>query len=131
LIAITVAHRYCDIVKLFVKNYNTNINSVEYYSLYTALRQQQSWQYLLNLKADINYIRENKTFLINIIQFASYLLSEIEKLASTADIDINKRDNIYKSLLVAATQNRNSDAVTILLNYKVDIYKNFSLSDTI
>ncbi len=69
--------------------------------------------------------------LIDIIQFASYLLSEIEKLASTADIDINKRDNIYKSLLVAATQNRNSDAVTILLNYKVDIYKNFSLSDTI
>jgi len=86
---------------------------------------------LLDLEADINYIRENKMSLIDIIQFASYLLSEIEKLASTADIDINKRDNIYKSLLVAATQNRNSDAVTILLNYKVDIYKNFSLSDTI
>ena len=131
MIAITVAHRYCDIVKLFVKNYNTNINSVEYYSLYTALRQQQSWQYLLNLKADINYIRENKTFLINIIQFASYLLSEIEKLTSTTSIDINKRDNVNKSPLVAATQNRNGDAATILLNYRADIHKSFSLSDAI
>ncbi len=38
---------------------------------------------------------------------------------------------MYKSLLDVATKTRHRDVVTILLNYKVDVYKNFFLSNAI
>jgi len=56
---------------------------------------------LLNIEANVNYKREDKTSLIDIIQFASIRLYKIEKLASIIDVNINKRDNLFESLLVA------------------------------
>lgn len=37
---IIVAHEYRDVVKLLMKNYDTNMNDVESYSLYATLREQ-------------------------------------------------------------------------------------------
>jgi len=67
LVTIAVAYRYYNIVKFLVKDYSTNINNVEFYSFYTALQKKQFWQYLLNIETNINYKKENKIFLINII----------------------------------------------------------------
>lgn len=86
---------------------------------------------MLDLKANINYKRKNKTSLINFIQFASHSLSKIKKLTNTTNVNINKKDDVYESLLIVATQNKNDNVVTILLNYKVDVYKNSFLSNAI
>jgi hypothetical protein len=129
LVTIVVAHEYRDVVKLLVKKYDTNMNGVESYSLHAALRRQQSWRYLLNLRANVNHKRENKTLLMNVIQFAPDRVSEIDELASTTSVDINERDDMYESLLDAATETGHDNAVTILLNHEIDVYKNSFLSN--
>jgi len=58
-------------------------------------------------------------------------ISKINKLTNITNININKKDNIYKSLLNVAIQTRYNNIITILLNYKINIYKSFSLLNAI
>lgn len=87
------------------------------------------WQYLLNLEINVNYKKKNKTSLINVIQFAFNRIFEINKLTNTTNVNINKKNNIYKSLFDVATKIKHDNIVTILLNYKINVYKNFFLSN--
>ncbi len=50
-----------------MKKYDANIDNVESYFLYVALREKQPKRYLLDIRVNINYKREGKTLLINII----------------------------------------------------------------
>lgn len=103
LITIVIAHEYCDVVKLLMKKYDANIDNVESYFLYVALREKQPKRYLLDIRVNINYKREGKTVLINIIQFAFVQLCKIKKLTNIVNININKRDNLLESLFVVVT----------------------------
>jgi len=128
LVAIAAAHGYRDVVELLVEKYGANMNGVGSYPLHAALREQQPWRYLLDLGADVNHKRENKTPLMDIVQFAPDWVSEIEELAGTAGVDINEGDDMYESPLVAATQVGDGDAATVLLDHGADVHKGCPLS---
>lgn len=128
LVEIAAARGYRDVVELLVEKYGANMNGVGSYPLHAALREQQPWRYLLDLGADVNHKRENKTPLMDIILFAPHSLSEIEELAGTAGVDINEGDDVYESPLVAATQDGNGDAAIVLLDHGADVHKGSPLS---
>jgi len=87
------------------------------------------WHYLLNLEINVDYKKKNKTSLINVIQFAFNRIFEIDRLTNTTNVNINKKNNICKSLFDVATKIKHNNIVTILLNYKINVYKNFFLSN--
>jgi len=123
LVAIAAAHGYRDVVELLVEKYGANMNGVGSYPLHAALRGQQPWRYLLDLGADVNHKRENKTPLMDVIHFAPDRVSEIDELAGTAGVDINEGDDMYESPLDAATEAGHGDAATVLLDHGADVHK--------
>ncbi len=94
LIAIAIAHNRFEIVKLLIQEYSVTLTI---YSIYIAIQKQKSWRYLLKLDTNLNKKKLKQTLFIYIVEKRSSYL--IEKLINTTDIDINKRDNKFESLL--------------------------------